>query len=49
MAVPPHTVATPLTWEADPLLCPKCPKEMRIISLIDYDTEPIYLSSEALA
>ena len=81
-------------WEADPLLCPKCQKEMRIVSLIDerdvierilrhlglwqqgvrvlparappevaewviepcyddpfpdYDTEPVYLSSEALA
>jgi hypothetical protein len=22
-------------WEADPLLCPKCQKEMRIVSLID--------------
>jgi len=22
-------------WEADPLLCPKCHKEMRIVSLID--------------
>ena len=22
-------------WEADPLLCPRCQKEMRIISLID--------------
>jgi hypothetical protein len=22
-------------WEADPLLCPRCSKEMRIVSLID--------------
>jgi hypothetical protein len=22
-------------WEADPLLCPKCQKEMRIVALID--------------
>jgi len=22
-------------WEADPLLCPKCGKEMRIVALID--------------
>lgn len=22
-------------WEADPLLCPKCSHEMRIVSLID--------------
>ena len=22
-------------WEADPLMCPKCQKEMRIVSLID--------------
>ena len=22
-------------WESDPLLCPKCQKEMRIVSLID--------------
>jgi len=81
-------------WEADPLLCPKCAREMRIVALInerdvierilrhlglweqgvrvlparappelaerviepwihdpfpDYDTEPVYLSSEALA
>jgi hypothetical protein len=25
-------------WEADPLLCPKCQKEMRIVSLIDDQT-----------
>jgi hypothetical protein len=25
-------------WEADPLLCPKCQKEMRIVSLIDGPT-----------
>jgi len=81
-------------WEADPLLCPECSREMRIVALIDdrkviarilrhlglwsqgvrvsparappeivdrviepwlddpfpdYDTEPVYLSSEALA
>ncbi len=81
-------------WEADPLLCPKCSREMRIVALIDerevierilrhlalwetgvrvsparappepgewviepchddpfpdYDTEPVYLSSEASA
>ena len=30
-----HVVATPLTWEADPLLCPRCSHEMCIVSLID--------------
>ena len=24
-----------MVWEADPLLCPKCQKEMRIVSLIN--------------
>jgi hypothetical protein len=24
-----------MVWDADPLLCPKCQKEMRIVSLID--------------
>ena len=33
-------------YEADPLLCPRCSREMRIVSLIDdpfpdYDTEPV--------
>ena len=24
-----------MVWESDPLLCPKCHKEMRIVALID--------------
>ncbi len=33
-------------WEPDPLLCPRCQKDMRIVALIDdpfpdYDIEPV--------
>ena len=31
----PGPKASGKVWEADPLLCPKCQKEMRIVSLID--------------
>jgi hypothetical protein len=30
-------VATPLTWEVDPLICPHCGAEMKLIALIDDD------------